>query len=557
MREGLLFEVKNTNPNETGIFQIEATVNPDSDADDFPLDNRTCNSECHFPTDFKLPAGHFILELVATDPDGHQASIQRNIAIDLSGYASVPVQVIIENDTGWALANIPIQASTRLYLWRTRYTNSITNMSGYANVRVETLALAPTRYIFCVEPTIVDGVLYESIAPIEVIFPPGAKSVLPITLKVHARNGRVTGRFLSLEDMPPTPPEIWIIHLPDGAARKVSSTKQGSFYIDNLPLSQYLFTADPESLISQGYVTRSKTVDLTTSLDKTILLSLSSLSGQTWRGGVKEKDGKALPFAWLSLEKTGMSIRVQPDGTFTFFDLAPRTDAVVVNAPGYYSQVHRVDFADDPDALTFELIRRPDTVTLPWGNGEVVIPPETVGDIDGDDIMLERGWIWGHSQISRPLIIWVKDVMISPGSGRFALEHDPLSGQTWLYVFEGEVVVHQLGHGKTVKIQDGQMVVIIKDELPVPALLNPVVFSALHENEAIPVSPTWESTLKAQLRDRVALIGIGTAQVVTFILYGLILVSIVAFPLVGVYLKLKRRCKINNEENYEREPKER
>lgn len=552
-----LLTTKRIRPDQTGFFQIQATVNPDAEIENFPLEHRTCGPECHYLTDFGLPAGKVILEIVAVDPGGNQASIQRNIAIDRSGYALVPIQVVVEDDVGESLANIPIQASTRLYMWRTRYATGITGETGHAVLKVEALSLAPTHYVFRVEPTIVDGVLYETIAPVDVSLPPGATSASPIALKVRARRGQVTGRLVSPGGMPATPPEIWAIHLPEGTAQTISTTPQGSFFINNLPLGQYLFTADPESLISQGYVIQDKTVDLTTSLDETILLRLALLSGRTWRGTVKEKDGGSLPFVWITLEKTGASTRVQPDGRFAFYDLSPRSVAVVVNAPGYFSQARRVDFASEPESLEFELTRRSETVSVPWGDGEVVIPPETVSRIDEGEIRLDLGWIWGYSQLPQPLIIWVDHRMISPTSGKFALERDSLTAQTWLYVFDGDVNVLQLGNAAPVKVHAGQMVALIKNEQLVPIPLIPVVFSALHANQAIPLTPTWEPTLSAQVRDRFAQIGISTAQTVTFITYGLILISIVVFPLAGIYSWLKGRNKPRNEENHETESKER
>ena len=43
-----------------------------------------------------------------------------------------------------------------------------------AQVRVEALSQAPTHYVLRVEPTVVDGVLFESVAPVSVTVPPGA-----------------------------------------------------------------------------------------------------------------------------------------------------------------------------------------------------------------------------------------------------------------------------------------------------------------------------------------------------------------------------------------------
>ncbi len=82
--------------------------------------------------------------------------------------------------------------------------------------------------------------------------------------------------------------------------------------------------------------------------------------------------------------------------------------------------------------------------------------------------------------------------------------------------------------------------------MPVP--LDPLVMQALAPTPAAALPAVWAPTLAAQVRNRLALLGITAAQVVTFITYMLVLLSLFAVPLVRVvwWLKHKRQIRETN-----------
>ena len=523
-------------PDENGLFTLAVTVNPGGLPGSFAQFEPGCATGCHFSTDFGLPKGPVLLKIIATVPDGDQAIIQRHIIVDRSDYAIVPVQVTLENNKVKLLGEIPIQASARLYLWRTRHASAITNENGQAVLEVEALSQAPTRYVFRVEPIIIDGIFYEGIEPVEVILPPGATSAPMVNIRVRAMLGEINGLITSPDGLPAGSMEFRVIQTPEGLSQTIKTTADGTYLIRNLKFSQYTLSANPELLASQGYAFPETPVDLTIYSSQTVNIRLVSISGQRWHGAVIDKEGNVLPFAWISLDTLSAVFRNQPDdGSFTLYDLPTQSEYMVVVAPGYYSQIHQINFANTSQPILVELSRRPDTLSLPWGDGEIIIPPESATEINERGIKITNGWIWGYTQTIQPIKIQMLDLTISLSNGKFAIEYEPLSGQGWLYVFKGEAGIIGGNITEPLKVVAGQMTVLIEGRKPLPVPFDPIVFSALHANQIVIIEPNWESTLIMRILDQVTKIGIGTAQILTLITYVMILVSIALIPLFGLY----------------------
>jgi len=72
---------------------------------------------------------------------------------------------------------------------------------------------------------------------------------------------------------------------------------------------------------------------------------------------------------------------------------------------------------------------------------------------------------------------------------------------------------------------------------------DPVVTQAMRLGGESPVALHWQASVGEQFRNRLALIGISVAQVMTFITYSLMIVVTVGIPLLGLYLWGKRRSK--------------
>ena len=117
-------------------------------------------------------------------------------------------------------------------------------------------------------------------------------------------------------------------------------------------------------------------------------------------------------------------------------------------------------------------------------------------------------------------------------------------------MLEGEAVI-QPTHGQpSITIHAGEMVTFLQNKRPVPIPIDPAVVNALHGQGDPSSQPVWEPTLGARIWDRMARIGVGSVQMVTFITYGLILISIVGFPFAALYLSLTRQKKPKSKEKH-------
>ena len=209
-------------PDQEGEFRVFATVNPGVDVAtrELTADFFSCADKCHYDSAFpfqggapvsifNFPAGPIKLIVTATDPSGEETSLERNIIVDRSDYAIVPIQVVMEGDTEVSLENIPVAGTTWLYMWRARSTINVTDSNGLIHMKVEALSQETTTYHFNVPPTVVDGILYEGTASEVVVLSPGATSSPLITIPVKASFGILNGKVSG--DLPSVQTHIWAI----------------------------------------------------------------------------------------------------------------------------------------------------------------------------------------------------------------------------------------------------------------------------------------------------------------------------------------------------------
>jgi len=485
--------------------------------------------ECHFQTSFVLNGGERRIRVTVIAPDGTEAFDERVVFVDDSATASIPVQIRLDgqNDGG-----IPITANALLYGWRGRTFNAVSDSNGNATLQVESLAQIPTTYQISVPPTVVDGVLYESIEPVEVILPPAADSAPAVTIQVRARLGQINGRITNFKE----PLQLWAIEMPNGAVKRVTTLSDGTFSLTNLRIGEYLLTADPQALAKLGLTMEPQRVDLSQSPLAEIELTPQRLEGEILAGRVTDESNMPLPFAWVNAEtQTGQT---SPDaGAYLLFGLPTDPPTVIVTAPGYYSQAQIAAAS----SLDFELVPQPETRFLPWGSGTITLPPESVANVNGLEIAFEQGWLWGQGGDAEPLILQVNDgAQIVIPSGSFALERLP-AHETWFYLLDGEARIQPSGGKMPIEMEAGQMIRIEAGESIQAVDYDSVVTQALHPTAESPLSPQWQPSLSAQIRNRLALAGIGAAQVVTFVTYSSMILLVLIFPFVGLYWWMKRR----------------
>jgi hypothetical protein len=529
-----------------GTFSIPVTVNPDKSADELlsgsTLDrNGFCLTACHYGTDLSLKPGHLLLRVTATDASGQQAVDQRHVIVDQAGYATIPVQVELE-PSAQSVAGIPITAATRIYLVRGRYAKATTDTAGYANVSVEALAEAPTRYVIQVEPTVVNGVLYQSVKPVEVDLPPGATSAPTVRLAITTRNGQIDGQLTQGRVPAGAPLSVRAIRVRDGTSYHATVTAKGQFSFSPVPIDQYLIALDKTALAQQGLSSRDLKIDLLQTISASVEVPITPLEGSTLRGAVRDTAGTPLPFAWLSIDKAAANGKVLPDsGQFLLTGLPSEALSIVATAPGFYSQAQAVTLQSNvTQTLDLALVRRPETRALTWGDGEIIIPSESRVNVEDGRVTLTQGWLWGQSTQSQPLEIRVDSATIAITKGRFALEQLP--GQTgWFYLVNGEAMVKQ--DKTSTPVGPGQML-SLKAGVPSPAVsLDPVVIVTLRAPAPAPFSPVWEPSLTARIRDGLAQMGIGVAQAITLATYLLGVLVVCLVPLIGSIWWLKKRTR--------------
>jgi hypothetical protein len=530
-----------TRPGPDGSFLFNALLNPQNSAQIFPAEHAGCADTCHFPVELALPAGATVLRVTATDPAGRQASTERRITVDRSTIGEVPVQLVLDGEASYALQGVQVTASTRLYLWRSRNTLAAADEQGLAVVPVEVLSEAPTTYTFRVEPHLLDGVLFSGTAPVTLTLLPGVLQASRVTLHIRAQTGRIEGRLAAPQAALAAPLPVLAFHLPEGECHKVQATSRGEFTFESLPIGRYLVTLE-EQLAELGYTAQETLVDLTEDPEALLKLAFSPQEGRAIAGSVSQEDGSPLPFAWVEPTRAGRAAAVQPDdGRFHLAGLDPDAVSLIASAPGYYSYASVVpsDLARSPD-LALSLVRRPEMRSSPWGDGEILIPPESGVTRAGDTLDLEHGWLWGSGG-SVPAVLRAAGVTIRVAGGRFALENIP-GKPAWFYLFEGQAELQPGGSAAPVSMQPGQMVLLEAGAELKPVEYRPELIAGLALQGAAPnIEHTWQPSLQAVLRDQLARLGIGTAQALTLITYMLVLVALIAGPLLVLAQFIKRR----------------
>lgn len=476
------------------------------------------------------------LKVTITTAAGIQASDERVIFVDPGGVAEIPVQVLL--DTGQSIPDLPIRAETRLYEWRGRTFTVISDSKGQACLQVEALSQNPTTYQISVPPTVVNGVLYKSKDSVQVSLPPGATTAPAVTLHVQAASGEISGHVTGLD----SPVLVWAISIPDGAARKATTSPQGTFTFSDLPVSQVLLVADPQAMAAQGMALNAESIDLSQSISAEVDLIPHPLEGAYLTGKITDETGATLPFAWASLD-TQFGQTDPASGAFALFGYPSDKATVIISAPGYYSQAHYLNLLNATESpMSFSLVRRPETRFIPWGNGATVIPPETVARVEGQSITFEQGWLWGNGESEQPLVIQLGEMLIAIPGGQFALERLP-SQSGWLYIIDGQASIQRAGTDKSIPVKAGDMVYLDQDQASHPVPYDPVVVGALRLNGEVPIQPAWQPSLGAQIRDRLARFGIGTAQTVTFITYLIEVLALLAMLLLVVHWVIKKNRK--------------
>jgi hypothetical protein len=187
-----------------------------------------------------------------------------------------------------------------------------------------------------------------------------------------------------------------------------------------------------------------------------------------------------------------------------------------------------VDFSAEPDEPSvIGLERRPETETVRWGNGKIVVPAGTIARIEEGLIEFETGWIWGEGD--SPIRVRTPEAEITLPGGRFALQR--ISGQDpWFYLFDGQAELESRDSGRSVRMQAGEMTALLRSGTWTAIPYDGEIVKALQPLDGVSTEPVWKPGLAGQVWNWLTEKGITTAQTVTFITYFIAISSLLVLP---------------------------
>jgi hypothetical protein len=509
------------------LFSIHATVNPESTFDLFSPQHGVFCESCHHGGSIDLVPGRLKILVIAKDPTGREAIAARNIVVDLSSFTTIPVQLEMEGDSQHQFTGIPITASTRLYMWRTRHSTGLADVNGYASIKVEVLSEAKTHYTFKVEPTEVNGVMYESVEPVEVILSPESPQIEPVTLQVMAQKGVIYGQFILIVEGN-MPDKVWAIDQSYGATYEADVSPAGDFRFQDLPLSNYILTSDCEALRDGNQTCPQKTVNLINTEPVDVTLTTEFKKSKRVQLDFRSEDDRPLPFVWVEVEELDLAVTARPNtaNTTLFFPLWSEPMILSYFSPGSKQQKQEISLADIDSNIEIQLETQPDTKRVEWGKGFVIIPPETLATVEEDRIRFTSGWLWGTGMDSLPLIIETPEGQIKLAGGEFALEKLP-NQSYWLFLMEGEAQV-TLQNGETWSIHSGEMLSLAEGNFQGSVPMQGIAIDTIRSND-VPADLLELNIQKPSLTDRFTVAQV--VQIITLILI-IALVLLLFYPVI-------------------------
>lgn len=530
-----------TYPDEKGFFIFHLDLNPDN----MPLptvgerffDYSVNCPDCHFSSEAALPLGQVLLEITAVDPDGTQLVAERRVTVDRSELASLPVQIILDGGVNYEIDNIPVQAEARQYDWRGRLFHELSSADGRVDLNVEVLTQRETLYYVSVPPTMIDNRRYQSAEAIEVTIAPGAQVLDPVTLTVYVENGSIEGLVQPATD-PPADVTVLAVAKPSGLVYSQAVSGDHSFSFSSLPLGKYLLAIPNEK--ADAWAAQPVEIDLIKEAAAEASLLLNEQSGVQLHGRLLDEKGLPIPFAWLAEPGSAYSGHVSPlDAQFkmTVSDAGPRS--IEAAAPGYWSELVQLE-----GGIVNEIVlkRRPDLRMIPWGDGHLFVPPESVFIDTDDNFSLVRGWIWGSNGNPDPFSINLEGATLAVDSADFALEYAP-GEASWLFVNDGTVQFTSR-EGNTQQIAAGEMMVFGDGvPTPYPVAADERVVRLFREGRK-PTSLLLaepEPTTAERVGASFAKFGQNLSQIIVAVFYSLILLAVAAAMILGMRRLLQGR----------------
>jgi WD40 repeat protein len=529
-----------THPKADGSYVLTLSLNPQGSEPwmlaGLPSSRFSQCYLCHdqdLAGDPTLPYGLVHLRVEATAPDGQTASDDRWIWRDESHTQTVRVNTTLANNGDTPVAGLAVQADSVLYNWRPRTFSDLTDANGTAQLEIETQPNAPTGFTFQVEPQILNGVLYQGSAPAHMTVIPN-QAAPGLSLAVEAHTGLIQGEWQLPSRVSAAQIPVWAIQLPDGEAEKGITDSHGQFVFDNLPLAAYKLAGDPQWMADNHVSIEPENLDLRQEIASHVHAQFAAIPAGAVSGQIQAEDGAWLPFAWVSIQGQGMAQPSMPDsGQYLLSGLEAGKLTLIASAPGYYSQAQAVQMGSDKIKQDISLVPQPGLKSIAWGEGSVTVPAETSLAFQGSTINFTRGWLWGQGQSESPLTIQVAKDMLTISSGKFAMQSIS-NGAARFYLWEGSAQILLPGVEQPVAINPGQMIALGTTPPLKPVEFTEAAFLAMRESRSAPIDPSWQPTLSAVLRDRLAWMGISLAKLITLIVYSLVIIISITFPIAAI-----------------------
>jgi hypothetical protein len=527
-----------TRPDDKGSFVFYLDLNPDNNplpsVGERYFDYSVNCPDCHFSSDAALPLGELLLEITAVHPDGRQISATRQVTVDRSELATLPVEVILSGDFDFALDNIPVQAETRLYEWRGRLFRGLTRADGRVQLNVEALSQRSTEYLISVPPTMIGSRRYQSLEAVTTEIAPGTVLADPVTLTVFVEDGRITGHVETVQDRPSLSADAVILAIawPGGLVYNQPLHEDNSFSFSGLPLSKYIVTVTGAGT-GQEWPAQTAQLDLTEEAEAEVALVLDEQPDPALHGRLVDENGRPIPFGWLAESGSGYVGQASPlNGRFTVPGTGSEPKTLQATAPGYWSQPVLLEGGSEQE---IQMQPRPDRRALKWGSGQIYLPAQSVVTEDEDALSLVRGWIWGYNDQADLLLINLEGAELKMQAADFALEYAP-GEVSWLYVKEGEVqfisregLTQQIAAGEMMALGDGV-------PLPQPVEADELVVNLLRAGRKppalLPAEP--EPSAAQRLGAGLANFGRSLSQVIVGGTYALMILATVGALLFGL-----------------------
>jgi len=525
-------------PQSNGQFDFYLQVNPNGN---LPFSNKygTIAGEaqcftCHQSSiDAKLPVGEVLIRVIATMPGKFIASDQRWIKIDTSD--NYPIIVRVLSEKGELLSDIPVIAGTRLYDWRQRYYNDVTDINGEAHLEVEALSQNPTTYTIEVPSGQVHDQWIEGLKKTTLTLEPGGNGVsfveIPVRSSLGAIKGKVNGITKTIS--------IFAIHLPEGIFQQTETSSNGEFNFSDLSIGKYRISPDLQGLQEQHLQSYPQDVNFESSPNINVdVLASPTTTEKSLQGLFLDSHENWLPFGWVSSNTISESI--DPfTGTFTL-RIVSNEKNIIATVPGYYSKEYPIQTIMSNSKLIFTPL--PGTKILSWGNGSLIIPSIDNIQIQGREYSISKGWLWGNGESASPLTLICRDKIIVIYKAQFALDcssYDSL----WFYLINGNATLTDIKSDNLINIHSGEMLYLGNSEKITPVSYNSSVYHALHWGEKKPIMDTWESGIINKIKMLIIDVGIGSAQFITFIGYIVVIITfiIIVAGLVVKWIIQKRK----------------